>query len=79
MRSVDRDAGDDHSSVKDDIKLVAQAVCESITNVLTEDKNTLAKYVNRLRAAGVISVRPIVLADGFDAAWLNNGQAELPH
>ena len=78
MRNVSRDTGDDRSAVKDDIKLVAQAVCESITHVLTEDKNTFAKYMNRLRNAGLSNVRPIVLSDGFDAAWLNNGQSEIP-
>ena len=78
MRSVNRDSGDNRIAVKDDVKLVAQAVCESITHVLTEDKNTLAKYMNRLRDTGLISVRPIVLSDGFDAAWLNNGQSEIP-
>ena len=78
MRNFSRDSGDDRSAVKDDVKLVAQAVCESITHVLTEDKNTLAKYVNRLRDAGLSNVRPIVLSDGFEAAWLNNGQSEIP-
>jgi len=78
MRSFTRDAGDDRAAVKDDIKLIAQAVCESITHVLTDDKNTLAKYIDRLRSAGLCSVRPIVLSQGFDAAWLNNGQSEIP-
>ena len=78
MRSFTRDAGDDRAAVKDDIKLIAQAVCESITHVLTDDKNTLAKYIERLRSAGLCSVRPIVLSQGFDAAWLNNGQSEIP-
>jgi predicted nucleic acid-binding protein len=43
MRSINRDPGDERNSVKDDVKLIAQAVCESITHVLTEDEKTLAK------------------------------------
>jgi hypothetical protein len=45
--------------------------------VLTQDKNTLAKYLDRLRQAGICNVRPIVLADRFDASWLNGGQSEI--
>jgi predicted nucleic acid-binding protein len=78
MRSVNRDTADDRVAVKDDVKLIAQTVCESITHVLTEDTNTLAKYLARLRAAGECSTQAIILADGFDAAWLNNGQGVLP-
>ena len=78
MRDLSRDDGDDRVAVKDDMKLIAQADCESITHVLTEDKNTLAKYLDRLRQAGSCKVRAIVLSQGFDAAWLNNGQAEIP-
>jgi predicted nucleic acid-binding protein len=78
MRTVVRDAGDERNAVKDDVKLIAQAVCESITHVLTEDEKTLAKYVRRLADSGECSLRAILLVDGFDAAWLNGGQAALP-
>jgi predicted nucleic acid-binding protein len=79
MRNFQRDEGDDRTSVKDDVKLIAQADCESISHVLTEDKNTLGKYLDRLRQAGTCNIRPIVLSDGFDAAWLNGGQSEIEH
>jgi predicted nucleic acid-binding protein len=78
MGSLVRDAGDSRGAVKDDVKLIAQAECESITHVLTEDQSTLAKYADRLRAQGLSQLRPILLAAGFDAAWLNNGQGVLP-
>jgi predicted nucleic acid-binding protein len=48
MRSLQRDANDDRGNVKDDVKLIAQTVCESIPFILTEDQNTLAKYLKRL-------------------------------
>ena len=36
--------------VKDDLKLIAQCQCENISHVLTEDSNTLTRYVDRLAA-----------------------------
>lgn len=77
MRSISRDPGDERNSVKDDVKLIAQAVCASITHVLTEDEKTLAKYIKRLADAGQCSLRAILLVRGFDAAWLNEGQSSF--
>lgn len=78
MRELKRDVSDDRGAVKDDVKLVAQAICESLTHIVTEDAQTLVKYVNRLRNAGECSLKTILLAEGFDAAWFNNGQRGLP-
>ena len=78
MRSLQRDADDDRGAVKDDVKLIAQAVCQSLTHILTEDARTLVKYVRRLTDANQCQVKTILLAEGFDAAWLNNGQRGLP-
>jgi len=77
MRNLQRDASDDRSAVKDDVKLIAQAICESLTHILTEDAQTLVKYLKRLNKDGASSVRPILLADGFDSAWFDNGQRGL--
>lgn len=77
MRGLQRDPGHDRVAVKDDIKLLAQMVCESITHILTEDANTLVKYLERLAAQGQLSARAIVLAQGFDASWLQGGQRPL--
>ncbi|WP_395319248.1 type II toxin-antitoxin system VapC family toxin [Variovorax sp. UC74_104] len=77
MRDLQRDSGDDRSAVKDDIKLIAQAICESLTHILTEDAQTLVKYLRRLNDAGTSVVKPILLADGFDSAWFENGQRGL--
>lgn len=78
MRHLQRDAGDDRGAVKDDVKLIAQAVCQSITHILTEDGQTLVKYVRRFNDAGQCSLRTVLLAEGFDTAWFNNGQRGLP-
>lgn len=68
---IDRDAGDDRQSVKDDLKLVGHASHEKIPFVLTDDKNSMFKYCERLRAAEVTSVKAIALVDGFDDCAFN--------
>lgn len=78
MRQIKRDAADDRAVVKDDVKLIAQAVCESLTHVLTEDARTLVKYLQRLNAAGERAIQPMLLRDGFDATWFSGGQQGLP-
>jgi predicted nucleic acid-binding protein len=78
LRELRRDSGDDRAAVKDDVKLIAQGVCESLTHVLTEDEQTLTKYVRRLREAGRCSLQCILLAEGFDPAWFDGGQARIP-
>jgi hypothetical protein len=66
-----RDEGDQRHVVRDDIKIIAQASHESIEFVLTEDKKTLHKYCERLRTAGHIQTRTILLINGFDANAFN--------
>lgn len=77
MRLLQRDAGDDRVALKDDIKLIGQMVCESITHILTEDAGLATKYLKRLAELGETNARAILLADGFDAAWFNGGQRSL--
>jgi len=73
-----RDSGDARAVVRDDVKLIAQAVHESISFVITEDASTLFKYCERLRHAGEIKVRAIKLADGFDPdVFRSDGQKGL--
>ena len=73
-----RDAGDSRDAVKDDLKLLAQAVCTAIPFVLTEDERTLDKFARQLEASGRSAVKAVLLRDGFDPAWFNNGQRGLP-
>ncbi len=77
MRLLQRDQGDDRVALKDDVKLIGQMVCESITHLLTEDKNLVSKYLRRLVEMGETSAQAILLADGFDEAWFNGGQRSL--
>lgn len=72
-----RTTADDRNVVKDDFKLIAQAVEEQATHVLTEDARILFRYCERLRAEGKTAVRAVKLADGFDVSVFEGGQGML--
>ena len=78
IRGQARDPEDDRVKVKDDFKLIAQCECEGISHLLTEDASTLTKYLSRLQGSGQGTAHPILLKSGFDAAWFENGQTQLP-
>lgn len=72
-----RDAGDARAVVRDDVKLIAQAVHESIGFILTEDASSLYRYCERLRGAGLVQTRAITLAGGFHVQSLRmDGQID---
>lgn len=77
IRQMPRDVVDDRVRVKDDFKLLAQCDCEAITHLISEDASTLAKYLVRAREVGLASTRTVLLRDGFDEAWFENGQTRL--
>jgi len=55
-----RDANEDRVRVKDDFKLIAQCDIEGIDHILTDDHNTLTKYLIRANTAFVTPVEPIL-------------------
>ena len=63
--------------VKDDFKLIAQCQCDGLSHVLSEDASTLTKYLGRLRETGQLDTRAILLKDGYEPAWFENGQQRL--
>ncbi|WP_287468519.1 hypothetical protein [Hydrogenophaga sp.] len=77
-RRLQRDPEDGRVVVKDDFKLIAQCECEGITHLLSEDRGTLAKYLERARATSPFATQVVLLRDGFDTAWFDNGQTKLP-
>jgi len=77
IRQMTRDPEDDRVRVKDDFKLLAQCDCEAISHLISEDASTLAKYLDRARDAGLATTKVVLLRDGFDAAWFENGQTRL--
>jgi hypothetical protein len=65
-------------SVKDDFKIIAQAVVQQARLLLTEDESTLCKYCERLKADSKIGFRVVKLSGGFDEAQVNeDGQKPL--
>ncbi len=66
----DRDPGDSRADLRIDTLLMAQAHTRKLGAILTNDKNTLAKYLARLRMKNLTNVHAIVLSDGFEPARL---------
>lgn len=65
--------------VINDLKILAQCEAERIPVILTEDENTLARIVRRLREARRIQTRVLLLRDGFTSGALATpDQGELP-
>lgn len=61
-----------------DLKIIAQAEEDQIPVILTEDTNTLSRLAARLHKRGVVSVRVLLLKDGFIPGRLENpDQTEL--
>lgn len=67
-----RDEGGARQTVKDDVKLIAQASHEGISVILTEDASSLYRYCERLRQGNQIQTRAIMLKEGFDASAFND-------
>jgi len=73
-----RDDGDSRSVIKDDMKIIAQALKENIEFVLTDDARTFYKYCERLRTANNWNIKAIKLADGFSSGSLRlDGQSDI--
>ena len=75
IRNMARDPEDDRVRVKDDFKLVARCDCEAISHLMSEDAGTLAKYPQRALDNGLANTKAVLLRDGFDEAWFENGQS----
>lgn len=58
-----------------DIKIIAQAKRVGAVAMLTEDKTTMASYIDQLRGGGFVSFHAVLTEDGFDAARLSNPAA----
>lgn len=73
-----RDNGDNRSVIKDDMKIIAQALKENIEFVLTDDARTFYKYCERLRTANNWNIKAIKLVDGFNSGSLRpDGQSDI--
>lgn len=74
---VDR-AGESRAAVKDDVKIIAQAMVKDAAWIITDDARTLFKFAGQLAASGQAQFKPIKLEDGFDRAFFDpNGQKDF--
>ncbi len=69
LRAVREDSAtpieDRRPIIINDLKILAQAEDDGIPVILTEDRNTLSRLTDRLRDRGQVSVRVLLLAEGF--------------
>ena len=72
QKAINRDSEDQREMVRVDSMLMAQAHARQLVAILTNDKKTLAKHLERLRAQNLTHVHAIVLSDGFEEARLLN-------
>ncbi len=70
--------GDSRTAVKDDVKIIAQAIVCSAQHLISEDADTLLRIVTDLETAGKTDLKAICLKDGFDRAFVDaNGQRDF--
>ncbi len=73
------EAEDRRPVVINDLKIIAQAEEEQIPVILTEDTNTLSRIAERLRQVSAITVRVLLLSEGFTPGRLETpAQDEFP-
>lgn len=71
-------SGDNRAVVRDDVKIIAQALRGNIPFVLTEDTKTFYRDCELLRISHNLDIRAIRLAGGFDASALRpDGQRNI--
>ena len=70
--------GESRVTLKDDVKILAQAITKDAGFVITDDKNTFHRYAQRLIETGTAGFKTIALAEGFDRAHFDpNGQRDV--
>jgi hypothetical protein len=73
-----RKEGDTRVSLKDDIKIIAQAIVKDAAYLITDDKNSFFRYAEHLNQSGQATFKPIRLAEGFDRAHFRpDGQRDF--
>lgn len=71
--------GASRGALKDDVKIIAQAIVRDAAWIITDDTKSLYKFALRLRTAGQAAFRPIKLEDGFEPSLLDpDGQHKMP-
>lgn len=77
LQGAQDDSVGSRDSLKDDVKIIAQADMKQAGYLITEDKTTMAKYCEKLAATKQTEVQTIQSSEGFDEAHFNGGQTGL--
>jgi len=73
-----RSPGDSRVAIKDDVKIIAQAMIRDAQHVITEDTDSLARMASELKRSGRVGFKTICLKDGFDRSFFDpNGQSDF--
>lgn len=72
-----REPQDHRDALKDDVKIIAQAMVKDAAFAITDDTRTFYRFATQLRLNGVVTFQAIKLEDGFEPAFFNGGQREL--
>ena len=58
-------------ALKDDVKIIAQAIVKDAALVITDDTRSFYKFAQELKAVGTVKFRTIKLDDGFDLSFFD--------
>ena len=75
---VDRIKGESRDALKDDVKIIAQAIVKDAAYIITDDTRSFYKLAHQMTVAGKAAFRPIKLEDGFDLSFFDpSGQRQI--
>lgn len=70
--------GESRDALKDDVKIIAQAMVKDAALIITDDTRSFYKFARELAASGQARFRVIKLEDDFDLSFFDaNGQRQL--
>ena len=73
-----RQEGQSRVALKDDLKIIAQAIVKDAAYLITDDNDTFYRYATRLTTIGQSTFKAIKLEDGFDRSFFRpNGQRDF--
>ena len=73
-----RSPGDSRVAIKDDVKIIAQAMIRDAQHVITEETGSRARMASELKRSGRVGFKTICLKDGFDRSFFDpNGQSDF--
>jgi len=61
------------ASLKDDVKIIAQAIVKDSAWIITDEKRAFYNFACELKEAGKAQFQPLKLVDGFDISYLEPG------